>query len=301
MKIPIILDSDAGTDIDDLYALAVALRHPEIDLKGITTVYGDTQARARLVAKMVRLAGRFEIPVAAGIRVPLARLARGELDLNFTDFLNHTQFVTPEDVEFEQVFPEAVPLILKILQQSPQPLGLIGIGAWSNLAQVLLSASVEQKAKIKFIALMGGEIERMQAEHNVACDPEAAEIVLNCGLPVFLGTYRITRQISFTFEEIEQLFRDSPDPLLQALLATTRLWRPHCGTKPGPILYDIVPVFWAVRPEMVTTQPMQVHIELSGQLTRGFTVATLATGHQAVFVATQLDASGFKKELVRLL
>ncbi len=58
MPVPIIFDTDAGSDVDDLWALALIVSHPELNLAGVTTVSGDTQARARLVAKTLRLAGR---------------------------------------------------------------------------------------------------------------------------------------------------------------------------------------------------------------------------------------------------
>src|SRR5713101_3276195 len=65
-KTPILLDTDIGTDIDDAFALALVLESPELDLRGVTTVSGDTQARARLAAKMLCEAGRRDVPIAAG-------------------------------------------------------------------------------------------------------------------------------------------------------------------------------------------------------------------------------------------
>ena len=65
-KIPIILDTDIGTDIDDAFTLALILHSPELDLLAVTTASGDTQARARLAAKLLREAGRPEVAVAAG-------------------------------------------------------------------------------------------------------------------------------------------------------------------------------------------------------------------------------------------
>src|SRR5258708_18655945 len=81
-KIPILLDTDIGTDIDDAFALALILESPELDLLGVTTVSGDTQARARLAAKMLWEAQRRDVPVAAGepgkpLRIDQARWARG--------------------------------------------------------------------------------------------------------------------------------------------------------------------------------------------------------------------------------
>lgn len=64
--IPIVLDTDIGGDIDDAFALALVVASPELQLRAVTTVSGDTQARARIAAKMLQAAGRTDVPVAAG-------------------------------------------------------------------------------------------------------------------------------------------------------------------------------------------------------------------------------------------
>ena len=66
----VILDTDIGDDIDDAFALALALRSPELRLLGVTTTFGDTQMRARLVDRYLRAVGRGDIPVAAGVETP---------------------------------------------------------------------------------------------------------------------------------------------------------------------------------------------------------------------------------------
>src|SRR5580692_8497541 len=65
-----ILDTDIGDDIDDAFALALALRSPELKLLGITTAFGDTELRARLVDRYLHAVGRDDIPVAAGVPTP---------------------------------------------------------------------------------------------------------------------------------------------------------------------------------------------------------------------------------------
>src|SRR6516225_5901557 len=65
-KVPILLDTDIGTDIDDAFALALILASPELDLLGVTTVAGDTRARARLAAKLLAESGRLDVAVVAG-------------------------------------------------------------------------------------------------------------------------------------------------------------------------------------------------------------------------------------------
>src|SRR5947209_19192077 len=64
-KIPVLIDTDAGDDIDDAFALALALASPELDVRGVTTVFGDSHTRAQLVARLLYEAGRKDIPVAA--------------------------------------------------------------------------------------------------------------------------------------------------------------------------------------------------------------------------------------------
>ena len=67
MPIPVILDTDIGFDVDDVWALAFLLRCPELEVKLITTTTGDTHYRARIVAKLLEIAGRTDIPIGIGI------------------------------------------------------------------------------------------------------------------------------------------------------------------------------------------------------------------------------------------
>ena len=69
----IILDTDIGTDVDDILALVLALRSPEVSLAAVTVVYGDVDLRARMVAKTLALAGAPAIPIGRGISQPLLR------------------------------------------------------------------------------------------------------------------------------------------------------------------------------------------------------------------------------------
>ena len=65
-----IIDTDIGDDIDDAFALALALRSPELKIIGVTTAFGDTELRARLVDRYLAAVGRKDIPVAAGVATP---------------------------------------------------------------------------------------------------------------------------------------------------------------------------------------------------------------------------------------
>ena len=66
----VILDTDIGDDIDDAFALALALRSPELQILGFTTTFGDTETRAKLLDRFIAEVGRPDIPVAAGAPTP---------------------------------------------------------------------------------------------------------------------------------------------------------------------------------------------------------------------------------------
>src|SRR5689334_6117156 len=76
-SVKVIIDTDIGDDIDDAFAIALALRSPELDILGISTDYGDTAGRARILDRLLREAGRRDIPVAVGAATPVDASAAG--------------------------------------------------------------------------------------------------------------------------------------------------------------------------------------------------------------------------------
>src|SRR4051812_42204382 len=64
--LPVILDTDTGTDIDDTFAIALLIRNPAFDVKLITTTDGQQDYRAKLIAKELMIAGRTDIPIGIG-------------------------------------------------------------------------------------------------------------------------------------------------------------------------------------------------------------------------------------------
>ncbi|MFW6146389.1 MAG: nucleoside hydrolase [Planctomycetota bacterium] len=314
MAAAVIFDTDAGSDIDDLYALALILNHPNLDLRGVTTVSGDTQARARLVAKLCRLAGREDVPVRAGIRIPQALLDRGVTLEMYRTNLTHTQFVYPDDPEDGRTYADGVDFILDALSAATEPITLVATGPWSNIAEVLRRADEAQRAAIGCIALMGGEVHLLHAESNAAGDPEAVDVVLHRGLPTFVGTWSITRELTFPIDEVEALIGGAETPFLRALYDCTRMWWGEGKkAKPGPVCYDVVPVFWAAgdRGSISCIRLDGVNVELNGRYTRGMTVvhpwarmaaaAVETTGPGYVTVTDTIDAAALKRRYVELV
>ena len=297
-RVPVIYDTDLGEDIDDLYALYLALFHPRLELIAVTTVHGDTQAKARLAKKVLRLAGRNDVPVGAGIGMSEARRSRAQTSPDPARAATFVRYVTPGDPEWGQVYPSAQGVIRSALEASAEPVSLIGEGAFSNLGDAVQTLG-SVRDKIRHLALMGGETQAQWNEYNVLCDPEAADVVLNCGLPVFLGTYFLTAQLHMTMDEAQAAFGDCPSLICRVLSDCTALWGPSRGVKTGPVLYDLVPVFWVADSALVETCESTIRVELNGTYTRGQTVRTGSGG--SVLESLGLDAPGLVAKFVETI
>jgi purine nucleosidase/pyrimidine-specific ribonucleoside hydrolase len=308
-----IFDNDAGSDIDDLWALALALKLPQLDLLGVTTVSGDTQARARLISKMLRLAGRPEVPVYAGIQVPDVLAKRGVTASSYKK-LTHCHLVEPDDPEADQQYGDAVEFMLEQLAKVEEPITLIGTGPWTNIAEVLRRADLAQKAKIECIALMGGEVRLLLAESNVKSDPEGADSVLKSGVPIFVGTWSATRELSFSMAEVAALTHGPGSPFVRELGKATALWWGDGQRyKPGPVCYDVIPVFWAAgeREAMSCIRLDSMPIELDGTYTRGAMVVhpwalmdpvtVEKTSPEYLTITDSIDAEALKRRYSELV
>lgn len=275
MTVNIIFDTDAGGDIDDLYALALILKHPRLNLLGVTTVSADTQARARLMAKMLRLAGRPDIPVYAGIRIPEGVLKRGIDEADYKQYLTHLDLVEADDPEHGKEYGDAIGFMLDTLSQADEPIILIGTGPWTNIAEVIRLADERQKSMIGSISLMGGEVHLLHTESNVHHDPEAADLILRSEIPIFLATWSVSQKLFFTMAEVEALTRHSPSPFNQALHKATAMWWEYgVEYKLGPMCYDVIPALWAAGEcEHIECLKLgTLPVELNGTHTRGMTL-----------------------------
>ena len=299
--VPIIFDTDLGEDIDDLYALYLALFHPRIEVLAVTTVHGDTQAKARLAGKVLRLAGRPNVPVGAGIGISKARLERGQTLPDAKQSASYVTYVSQADPEWGRDYPSAFEVISQALSESRAPVALVGEGAYSNIAEAVRRAAASAREKIRCIAVMGGETEALKSEYNVLCDPEAADYVFNCGLPVFMATFNLTARLRMTMAEVDEHFAKSTSPVHRVLADCTALWNPHRGSKPGPVLYDLVPVFWLADENCVKTRRSTIRVELQGQYTRGQTVRIRTADPGPVLESIDLDPEEMVKDFIQII
>src|SRR5262249_42204984 len=128
--IPIIFDTDIGDDIDDALALALALQSPELDVRAVTTVIDDTDARTRLAWNQLGIYKRQDIPLATGANEPLLDATRKTPARQF-------EVLTPQDTAPAAARRRAADLIIETLLASSQKITLVPVGPLTNIALAL--------------------------------------------------------------------------------------------------------------------------------------------------------------------
>lgn len=262
--IKIIIDTDPGQDIDDLLAIHFALLRPELEILAITTVTWPTADRARLVRRLLRFLGREDIPVGAGMELPLRRIGAKELSAqhNRASSMNHACFAEPHDAR-DEVREDAMEVLVRALESSMTPVVLCCLAPLTNIA-CLLRRRPDLSARIAGINLMGGEVSLDRAEHNIAFDPIAADIVLSSGIPIQMGTWDVTRRFVLNDSDLAS-FATSASPLHRALAAAITAWHPAQSWKPGPVMYDIFPLVCAFDPTCYELTEMPVEVNVCGE------------------------------------
>lgn len=292
--IPVIFDTDAGNDIDDAFALAFLLQSPELDVRAVVTSRFESETRARLVWKILRVYGREDIPLASGGTDGL---------LNFQERRPTPQFrvLTANDTLPKNAVGRGVQLLIETLLNSSEKITLVPVGPLTNIA-LALKADPRIKTKIERIVLMGGAFEANRIETNIVNDPVAAAIVFESGLPVVAVGSDVTRQVPLKPADVEQI-RKVAHPatnLLMELLDQWHTWRVGMD----PVLHDALAVAVIFRPELCSFADGLVAVETAGTYTRGM---TRFTPHDALpkdalattKVARTVDAPGFIELFLR--
>ncbi|WP_158590119.1 nucleoside hydrolase [Amnibacterium setariae] len=208
MPLPLLLDTDLGSDVDDELALALLWGSPEIDLRGVCTSYGDTVLRARIVLHMAELTGR-TVDVAAGEQ----ETASGEP-------------VWWAGIE-GAAYGELPPLPSAAGEPSPGVRLLVDRAAGAHLLAIgpltSVAAALDAGAAFDGITVMGGDwADPAVGEHNLASDAVAARRVLDSGLSITAVGVDITRRVRFGEEEVARFEATGP---LGAVVATEmRAW-----------------------------------------------------------------------------
>jgi inosine-uridine nucleoside N-ribohydrolase len=300
--IPVLLDCDPGHD--DAMALLLALGSPELELLGVSTVHGNTSlANATANAlRVLELAGRTDVAVAAGAGRPLVRDPHAAAEVHGESGLDGPELPDPVTTP---VAEHAVDFLAGRLRDAPVPVTLIATGPLTNVA-LLLARWPEAAARIERVVLMGGAIAEGNvtpaAEFNVWADPEAAARVFASGLDVTMVGLDVTHRALLTPAHAEQLRAAGRIGAFVADLHAfyARFHAEIYGWDGAPV-HDAVAVAHVIRGDLVRTQRRNVEIDCASELCRGRTVVDLwqRTGRPAnAWVGVDLDGEGFLALLI---
>jgi purine nucleosidase len=249
------LDTDIGDDTDDILALALICASPELALAGVSTVLGDTAARARLAQTLLLLKGgrHARVRVASGCGYPLPGAitpqhwpngpARRHGMAQRPCAWPAARLPSPSRVH-------AVDLLARHLRRHPRKTLPIAIGPLTNFATLLLRDPALVRAMPRMVA-MAGEFQRPQSEWNVQCDPLAAAAVFSSGIAIDFIPWSIGMNCTVASHQLSALFAGRT-PVNRLLSRAVKLWQ-RAKSRPGaverPHLFDPMTVGVLLRPE----------------------------------------------------
>jgi purine nucleosidase len=254
----IIIDTDIGDDVDDAFAVALALKSPEVQILGITTSFGDTETRAKLADRMLGEAGRTDIPVAAGVATHVNN--------------SFTQRRYAESGHFARAsHPDAVNFILEKIRKNPGEITLVAIGPLVNVGG-LIDKDAETFRKLKRVVIMGGSVERgygdpygapasPQPEWNIKNDVASAQKLFASGVPIYMMPLDST-QLKLDEVKREFLFRQGT-PLTDALTLLYHEWGQET-----PTLFDPMTIAFVVDKKLCPVEAMRIRVDDKGMTLR---------------------------------
>lgn len=251
----IIIDTDIGDDVDDAFALALAIKSPELEILGVTTTFGDTEARARIVDRFLGELGHAEIPVLAGkpaaTKNPMSQKRYGDA----------SRFTKPSH-------PDAAGFLLEQIRKHPGEITLIAIGPLMNIGAAIDKDPATFR-KLKRVVLMGGSVRRgygdlgytppvpPMPEWNILNDIPSAQKLFTSGVPLFVMPLDSTQ---LKMDEVKRAFLFSQGtPVTDQLTVLYHLWGQET-----PTLFDPMTIAFALRPDLCPVQALHVRVDEKG-------------------------------------
>jgi purine nucleosidase len=289
--LPLLIDCDPGTD--DAVALLLAFAAPEaFDVRAVTTVGGNvpldlTTSNAR---RIVELAGRRDVPVAAGCPGPILRRLETAAHVHGEDGLAGAALPPPT---LPAAAAHGVDLIIDAARRI-DGLTLAVTGPMTNLAVALVKAP-DIARRIDAVVFMGGAFgagnATPHAEFNVYVDPHAAAVVLGSGIPLTMIGLDVTRQVLATPGRTAAI-QAKPVPPAQAVAAMLAHGLRRTGGA-GAAMHDPCVIARLMRPALFGGRPARVAVETEDPVTLGRTSVDWADPQPNCTVLDTVDADGF--------
>lgn len=300
---------DTDTASDDAVALMMALRAPDVTVTAITTVAGNVNVEqaTRNALTVVERCG-VDVPVYQGLAKPLFRAARDATFFHGQDGMGDMNLPAPQRQPEQE---HAVDTLIRVIAAHAGTVTLVTLGPLSNVAAALLKAP-ELAQQVQQCYVMGGAANTIgnitpAAEYNIYCDPEAAQIVFQSGMPILmighehsLGEAVLSRAELEEIRALGDLGALAVDCNTAALQASTDWLREIGLTQPDPVAMAV-----ALEPTICTVREhVFVAVETQSELTRGMTVADrwgVLNQPPNIEVCYAIDAPRWKRLLVERL
>jgi purine nucleosidase len=257
---PVIFDTDIGTDVDDILALVLLANSPELNLIGVTTVYGDTVRRARIVQVTCDLLRRPDVTVVAG--------EQKTLEGRQIYWAGHEGYGVPGlDTVRVSTTLTGVQYILESAERYPDELEILATGPLTNIARAI-SLNPTAFSRVKHLYLMGGAFWMDRAEHNIKCDPAAAKIVFESGIPITAIGLDLTLRVFLEQRDVREIGRakSGVGALLEDQIRRYWEFKQMSGNHP----HDPLAALAMVRPDLFVFETWGVEVTSEGRID-GFT------------------------------
>ena len=296
----IIIDTDPG--VDDSMAILFAFRSPELQIEGLTTIFGnggtvDTTINA---LRLVELAGRPDVPVARGAETPLLRPFEG-----FGWRVHGKNGIGEIDWPMPQVETDsrrAAQFIVDVVMANPGEITLVPLGPLTNIA---LAVMLEPKIadNVKEVVLMGGAGNARGnasavAEANVRNDPEAAKIVFDAPWKVTMVGLDVTMKTIITpdyMDGLRAIGNAHTDFIGRIVPHYVKFHEEYVGTSNFPV-HDSSAIAYVIDPTLFKTQHAYVEVEIKSDITHGLTATDFRhapAGEPNVHVCIDVDSARF--------
>lgn len=305
MSTPIVIDTDPG--VDDAVAIMLALASPELELKAVTTVFGNValDATTANAGRLLALCDRADVPIAVGAARPLVHPQRERAaEIHGWDGLGGRANALPAPVVPGS--RSAIEMLADVLRTSDRPVTLVPIGPLTNIA-LLLAVHPELAPRIERIVWMGGSLgggnTTGAAEFNAYSDPEAAHRVLTqADVPVTMVPLDLTLRCPAGPEWIEALAAAGPRcaALAEVITHYRAAFRERYGID-AVAVHDAVAVLEAVLPGTLRTTPKPIAVACDLGPARGATVGMPAGSGTPVQVALDADTDKVLAEILERL
>jgi inosine-uridine nucleoside N-ribohydrolase len=276
----VIFDTDPG--VDDAMALYYALAHPDIDVVGITTTFGNVyveQAAANALY-LTALTGH-DIAVTQGVAKPWFKHSEAPPDSihgadglgNLLDRQEHSKTLDPRS---------SAQFIVDTVRAHPGEITLVAVGPLGNLATALkldpeLPKLVHEVIQMGGTVLEPGNVSPV-AEANIWNDPHAADLVFTAGWKLTMVGLDVTHQVILPVSLFERVAQHHQHPATDTLLHAVKFYAdfysglyPHVATIHGCFGHDVLAFVHLTNPELFTTETGRIRVAIDG-LAQGQTI-----------------------------